>query len=193
MSDSALRSLRSRCLKLGPATASISLCAWMVFSVGTGLALGLTSPAETMGQVSQFAASQLLGGLIAVAYPYCGVSWLAVCALYPGLAQSARFTTEDQDEVRQLGQNSWLFLLLAAVMPLAAIALSIMLDQDAAAREQRIDLIGLTIVGIVGFFLSMISFRTLQHDLQVMLGMCGSRPDSHDSQEDGGRWFDAHL
>jgi hypothetical protein len=193
LSDSALRSLRSRCLQLGPATASLSLCAWMVFSVGTGLALGLTSPAGSVGQVSQFAASQLLGGLIAVAYPYCGVSWLSVCALYPGLAQSARFTTEDQDEIRQLGQNSWLFLLLAAVMPLAAIALSIMLDQDAAAREQRIDLIGLTIVGIVGFFLSMISFRTLQHDLQVMLGMCGSRPDSHDSQEDGGRWFDAHL
>lgn len=180
LSESTLRLLRSRCLKLGAEAATISLCAWMLLSGATGLALWLASPASRVGHVSHFAASILLGGLIAVAYPYCGVAWFSVCALYSGLAQSERFTDADSQEIRRLRQNSWLFLLLAAVMPLAAVALSILMDHDSSQREQRIDLIGLSIAGIVGFFLSMISFRAMQLDLYTFHSMAKLRDDSRD-------------
>jgi serine/threonine protein kinase len=192
LSDSASQALRTRCLRLGPETAAISLGTWMVLSLGTALALRLIVGADTAGQASQFATSALLGGLIAVAYPYCGVSWLAVCGLYPGLIQPERFTAADQREIGQLLHESWLFLLLAAVMPLAAIALTMFLNQDQFALKDQSALIGFTIVGIVGLFLSMMSFRALQHDLQVMLWMSASRPDSHNSLDNVASWFGSH-
>jgi serine/threonine protein kinase len=193
LAPAAAQGLRSRCLRLGPEAATISLSAWMLLSLGCGLAIRLSSGANSAAPVSEFAVSLLLGGLIAVAYPYCGVSWLAVCVLYPGLAPPERFTAEDRRELRQLRQNSWLFLLLAAVMPLAAVALSIMLDRDDASRGQRIDLIGLAIAGIIGLSFSMISFRALQRDLQLILWMLAPRQDSHDSTEDLGSWFAPDL
>jgi hypothetical protein len=122
-----------------------------------------------------------------------GVSSLAVGVLYPGLVQPGRFSVEERRELLQLRQNSWLFLLLAAVMPLAAIALSILRDQNEASRGQRIELIGLALAGIVGLSLSMLSFRTLQHDLQTFLWMSASRHDSHDSLDDAGSWLAPDL
>jgi len=65
-------------------------------------------------------------------------------------------------------------------MPLAAVALSILMDHDSSQREQRIDLIGLSIAGIVGFFLSMISFRAMQLDLYTFHSMAKLRDDSRD-------------
>ncbi len=184
---------RARCLRLGPESATISLGAWMLLSVGCLAVLRLTAGAEGVGPLPDVGASMLLGGLISVAYPYVGVSSLAVGVLYPGLVQPGRFSVEERRELRQLRQNSWLFLLLAAVMPLAAIALSILRDQNEASRGQRIELIGLALAGIVGLSLSMLSFRTLQHDLQTFLWMSASRHDSHDSLDDAGSWLAPDL
>jgi serine/threonine protein kinase len=193
LSAAAAQRLRSRCLRLGSEVATISLGAWMLLSLGCGLALSRAAGTDTAGHVSEFAVSMLLGGLVAVAYPYCGVAWLAVGGLYPALVQHERIPSEDRLELRQLHQNSWLFLLLAAVMPLAAVAFSVMMDRDDPSRAQRIDLIGLAIAGIVGLSFSLLSLRALQHDLQVLLWMSASRQDSHDSTEDLGHWFASEL
>lgn len=157
----------------------------MLLSMGCLLVIRLTAGAAAVGPLPNVAASMFLGGLISVAYPYVGVSWLAVCVLYDRLAPPGPPTPEDRRDLQQLQQNSWLFLLLAAVLPLAAVALSILRD-DNESQGQRIDLIGLALVGIVGLSLSMLLFRTLQHTLQNCLLTWKPR---HDSPDDTGSYF----
>jgi len=83
-----LLAVRRRCLKLGNLAAGVSLLAWLLAGLGYPLSLWLAGTRLPLSADLHFMASLALYGLIASAYPFFAVTFLAVRAFYPALVRS---------------------------------------------------------------------------------------------------------
>lgn len=104
-----------------------------------------------------------LCGLIAAAYPFFGVSCLAVSSFYPALVRIDSLTEADATNLQRLSRSSWLYLLLAATVPMLAVAILVLLGSQA-----RFALGLLAVAGLAGFGLAFTQFRLLQADLLAL-------------------------
>ncbi len=107
-----------------------------------------------------FVASLTLCGLIAAAYPFFGVTCLAVCSFYPALVRIDSMTHDDVEPLVRLGRSTWLYLLMAATLPMLSVAILVVIGSQA-----RFALGLLAVAGLAGFGLAFSLFRMLQSDL----------------------------
>lgn len=146
LSNAEYASLRKRCLRLGPVSVFICLWAWVVAGIIFPVAMHLSVHELPMSVHAHFIASQTLCGLLAVAYPQFGVTFLSLRCLYPTFVRHAALTKDDATMLAALDQSQTSYLLVAACVPMLAVGLL-----TGIASENRLALILICIVSMVGF------------------------------------------
>ena len=146
LSDADLAALRRRTLKLGTASVIVCLSAWVLAGVIFPVAMGLWVAHVPAEFYAHFLASQTLSGLMAVAYPQFGVTFLALRVLYPRFVRDASLTAADAEGLRKIDASQSRYLLVAACVPMLAVGLLAGIN-----AENRIALLILSAIGLVGF------------------------------------------
>lgn len=118
-------------------------------------------PTELYGH---FLASLALCGLIAAAYPFFGVSFVAVRYFYPSLVQWESMTREDVAALQRLSRQTWLYLVLAASVPMVAVMILVV----SGLEDRRFALVALAAGGTIGFGIAVSAFRLVQSDLAIL-------------------------
>ncbi len=156
--------LRGRCLKLGGVASLVGLILWMIAAPAYPILLQFLRGSVPMAIYGHFLASLTLCGLIAAAYPFFGVSLIAVRCLYPRLIQLDALTAADLTSLKRLARTTWLHLFLAAAVPMLAVLILAVADLN-----RPFALMVLAFGGTVGFAVAVCAFRLLQQDLQVLM------------------------
>lgn len=159
---------RRECLRLGERCAMICVSLWTIAGVSYPLAMRLQSLEISRSDAVHWAASLAVSGLIAVAYPFFGVTYFAVRSVYPGFLHHQAPGTADADELARLKNRLGVYLIVAASVPLLAIGGLTMVAADSTAGTGAI--IGfLCLGGIVGLaVVYFVFFRNLQTDLDAL-------------------------
>ncbi|MFN9720181.1 MAG: serine/threonine-protein kinase, partial [Planctomycetota bacterium] len=113
--------LRLRCLQLGNTASIVSTMLWLAAGPVYPVALHLLKGDVPISIYQHFVASLSLCGLIVSAYPFFGVSLIAVRGLYPSLVGTDRLSAEELPVLKRLSGWSWFHLILAALVPMAAV------------------------------------------------------------------------
>lgn len=161
-------SLRRECLRLGERCAMICLVLWTVAGISYPLSMHLQSLPVSGAVAVHWMASLVVSGLIAVAYPFFGVTYFAVRSLYPGFLHHQAPGAVDDDELTRLKNRLGAYLVIAGSVPLLAIGGLTMVA--AGSSEGTAAIIGfLCLGGIVGLaVVYFVFFRNLQTDLDAL-------------------------
>ena len=159
-----LKWLRRRCLCLGHYAAGIGVGLWALAGPVYPVAILLGVGTLSLQVVAFFVVSLVLGGLIAAAYPFFGVTYLWVLVLYPPLVQPASTTLEDVAWLERLGIFTWRYLLLAASLPMLVITLALWVGSP----HQRALLAALCLGSLVGLGVAFWLCRGLQRSLKIL-------------------------
>lgn len=117
---------RQACLRLGARTATVCVACWVVAGLVWPTALhyrAVEPPPHGAGTYVHFLLSLAVCGLIAAAYPYFLVTFLAVRALYPACLGPAGPVGGDGAALARVGRELGHFRMVAAAVPLLAVAL----------------------------------------------------------------------
>ncbi|MBX3439526.1 MAG: serine/threonine protein kinase [Planctomycetaceae bacterium] len=168
-------SLRRECLRLGERCALICVVLWTVAGISYPLFMRLQSLEVSRSDAVHWAASLVVCGLIAVAYPFFGVTYFAVRSLYPAFLHFQAPGAEDADELTRLQNRLGVYLVVAASVPLLAIGGLTMVAAGPAPAPGTAALIGfLCLGGIVGLVVVyFVFFRNLQIDLDALSRVVG--------------------
>ena len=117
--------LRRRCLRLGSVAAGICVGCWLAAGVIWPLALRLVAGPAPGGMQTyvHFLLSLAICGLIAAAYPYFLVSFLAVRVLYPALLDRGLPGAADAPALAGVDRELGRYRAVATAIPLLAVAL----------------------------------------------------------------------
>jgi hypothetical protein len=159
---------RRECLRLGERCAMICVALWTIAGLSYPTMMYLQEHAIGHADAVHWAASLVVSGLIAAAYPFFGVTSFAVRSLYPAFLQHQAPTTADEEALVRLKNRLGVYLVIAGSVPLLAIGGLTMAATDAAGAVAAI--IGsLCVGGILGLAAVYSFFRNLQIDLDALL------------------------
>lgn len=154
---------RRQCLRLGHLAAGLSLGIWLIAGLAYPIALRSQIDSVPLSASLHFIVSLALCGLIAAAYPFFNVTSLAVSSFYPALVRIDSMPDADAATLQKLSRSSWLYLALAATVPMLAVAILVLMGSQA-----RFALGLLAVAGLAGFGLTFTQFRILQADLLAL-------------------------
>jgi serine/threonine protein kinase len=138
--------LRRRTLKLGTISVLVCLWAWVAAGAIFPIVMHLSVHQLPVEVHLHFLASQTLCGLMAVAYPQFGVTFLALRCFYPRLIRNATLTRTDAGELAATERVQTRYLLVAACVPMLAVGLL-----AGIASENRIALFIISVISLIGF------------------------------------------
>jgi hypothetical protein len=175
-----LRRLRRRCLYFGHYAACTGVVLWALAGPIYPLSINVLGGMPRQNYV-YFSVSLFLGGLIAAAYPFFGVTFLYVRVSYPSLVQPGSISLEDRGWLDRVGTFSWQYLLLAGAVPMLTTSLALWirtsdeLSADSSAQSPLLALLG--VGGLAGLGLAFWLCRTVLRDLEVLKNLASrSRP-----------------
>jgi serine/threonine protein kinase len=155
--------VRRKVLRLSRWIAGLTAFGWFPGGFIFPLTIALTTPFLPLELAAHFLVSFLLSGLIALAYSMCGVEFIVLRCLYPGLWRDARnFADTAKEELRPVHKQLNRIELFAVMIPLiAAIVLLMFGDftQEAAQDDQafkafRFIVAALNVLGILGIVIT---------------------------------------
>ena len=155
---------RRRCLNLGNVAAMVGLTLWLIAAPAYPVSLHLMVGFVPLNIYIQFVASLAICGLIAAAYPFFGVAIVSVRAFYPSLIDRESMTPEDRDDLKRLSRQTWVYLVLAASVPMIAVLILAI-----GKSENRPALVVLAAGGAFGYAIAITAFRLLQADLSTLI------------------------
>ena len=121
LSASETASLHRECLRLGERTALVCLTLWTIAGIAYPLILRTMGVTMTARWSAHFVGSLFICGLIAVAYPFFGVTYFAVRSLFPALLHHRASGPADEAELTRLHRRLGKYLVVAGSVPLLAI------------------------------------------------------------------------
>ena len=155
---------RRRCLELGNLAAIVGLTLWLIAAPAYPISLHLMLGDVPTQLYGHFLASLALCGLIAAAYPFFGVSFVAVRCFYPTLVQWESMSRDDVASLQRLSRQTWLYLVLAASVPMVAVMIVVV----CGLHDHRFALVVLAAGGTLGFGIAVTAFRLVQSDLAIL-------------------------
>lgn len=155
--------LRHRCLMLGHWLALLCLVEWLLAGLAYPISIHRAAGPIPLAVYIHFFVSLTLCGLIAVVYPFFGITWLSVRVYYPFLIQPAVTGSEDLSDLTRLTRRTWFYLLLAASVPMLAVTALIW-----AGSQNQFALEVLSGAGLVGFGLVFLLARKIQSDVATL-------------------------
>ena len=160
-----LARLRRRALRLGAITAGTCVACWAVAGVIWPIALRLAAgpPPDGLQAYVHFLVSLVVCGLIAAAYPYFLVTFLAVRVLYPVLLGPAGPTSTDGLALRRVEGELGRYRAAATAVPLLAVAL---LASRGASHPFAVA--ALSVAGLAGVALAFLIESRTRSDLAAL-------------------------
>lgn len=165
LSSQQMQKRRQDCLQLGSLAVKVGLTLWMLAAPAYPILLHLFQGGVPSAIYLQFLASLTLCGLIAAAYPFFGVTLIAVRGFYPSLVQWDSMSKNELPALKKLSRNLWFHLVLAASVPMLSVMILAILNN----HEIRFALVALAAGGTIGFATAVSAFRVVQQDLQVLI------------------------
>ncbi len=163
---------RQRCLELGNLAAIVGLTLWLIAAPAYPISLHLMLGKVPPQIYAHFVVSLALCGLIAAAYPFFGVTFVAIRCFYPRLIRWDSVTSNDVLFLRRLAKQCWLYLGLAASVPMIAVVILVL-----AGLERRFELVALAAGGVLGFGIALTAFRLVQADLETLIRLLSKHQD----------------
>ncbi len=146
--------VRRKILRLPRWIAGLTAFGWFPGGIIFPLTLQLTTPPLEFNMAAHFLASFCLSGLIALAYSLCGIEFIVVRCLYPGMWRDARnFTETAREELRPANKQLHRIEFLAVLIPLMAAIVILMLGGK-ATMPFRMMVAALIVLGILGFHIT---------------------------------------
>jgi eukaryotic-like serine/threonine-protein kinase len=147
-----VQTARRRALKLPRFIAGLTVFGWFPGGIIFPLAIALTTPPLDFIVAGHFLVSFWLSGLIALAYSLCGVEFVVLRGLYPGLWRDAQnFTATARHELAPVHKQLTRIEILAVLIPLLA-AIVFLMFGGAVSITFRLMVGALIILGIFGFY-----------------------------------------
>jgi len=167
LTEGEVKAARRRALRLPRWIAALAALGWFPGGFIFPLALQLTTGIDVAIAV-HFVASFCLSGLIALAYSLCGVEFVVLRGLYPGLWRDVRhFTSVARDELAPVGRQLNRIELLAGSIPLVA-AICMLILGNAANVTFRVLVTALIVLGMLGFY---VTSAITRHLSQVIVAL----------------------
>ncbi|HBL47894.1 MAG TPA: hypothetical protein DDZ90_31385, partial [Planctomycetaceae bacterium] len=155
--------MQKRCLRLGHYAALICTAEWIIAGIAYPISMHYAIGTLPVTAYIHFLGSLLLCGLIAASYPFFGVTYFSLHSIYPRLIQNSDFTQLAPDSYQQLKRLSWVYLIMAFLVPMLSIASLAMINLD-----DKIAIGILTVAGTLGAVSIFRIFQTLQADLDAL-------------------------
>lgn len=152
-----------RCLLMGQVAAGLGLSLWVVASIAYPLSLHVSAGAMPMTNYLHFFGSLIICGLIGIAYPFFGMSFVAVRAIYPRLIDG-QLALIDRYRLKQLLNLVPKFFVLSSLVPMVAILILVLIGSKADFA-----LIVLSSIGVCGILGTHYIARSIQSDIKALL------------------------
>lgn len=152
--------------------AALAALGWLpggiLFPLGLHFLSDLDQPLSVYGH---FLISFTLSGLIALAYSFCGVQYVALRVLYPRLwREMSHFTERARRELQGMPvRHNWIQV-LAGSIPLLAAVLTLTLAGENVGFGYRVMVIGLILLGMLGYEVARAATRRLSQTLVALTG-----------------------
>ena len=152
--DGEVQIARRKVLRLPRWIAALTAFGWFPGGVIFPLTIALTTPPLEFDVAAHFLASFCLSGLIALAYSLCGVEFVVLRGLYPGLWRDTQnFTETARQELAPVNKQLNRIEFLAVLIPLLAAIIILMLG-NAATMTFKVMVGALIVLGILGFHIT---------------------------------------
>jgi hypothetical protein len=161
VADAEVEAARRRALRLPRFIAGLVALGWFPGGVLFPLLIDALAPELGWRAQAHFVVSFWMSGLIALAYSLCGVQFIAVRALYPGLWTDARqFGDTARRELAPVTtQLAWIQVLAGSIPLLAAVLVVLVGDSD--DRTFQLLVVALIVLGMAGSHITNIVTRRL--------------------------------
>jgi serine/threonine protein kinase len=148
LAEGEVKAARGRALRLPRFIAGLTAIGWFPGGFLFPLVMWMTTGLE-FSLACHFVASFVLSGLIALAYSLCGVEFVVLRGLYPGLWRDAEhFTTVARKELTPVSRHlNWIELLAGSIPLLAAVLVVIL---GSAPNLIRVLVGALIVLGLIG-------------------------------------------
>lgn len=160
--------LRRRTLQLGRLAVWVGVTLWAIAGVVYPLTLHFMTTGLSFADMVHFVGSLVVCGLIAAAYPYFGVTLLAVRVFYPALLAITPGDPQDEVQLHQVSQRAGSYLPVAGGVPMLALLLLYWVGGADETSARPIFAV-LAAVGVGGLFMSYALFRMIQADLSALI------------------------
>lgn len=172
LTDGRVSAARQKALRLPRWIAALVTLGWFPGGVLFPLVIyELAGPLEPH-IAGHFVASFWMSGLIALAYSLCGVQWVVLRGLYPGMWHDVRgFSDKTQRELAPLTARLGWIQVLAGSIPLVAAVLIVFLGGDADYTFRAL-VVGLIVLGMIGSHIANAITRGLS---QVVVALTSSK------------------
>jgi serine/threonine protein kinase len=177
-----LRLLRQRCLRMGHFVAGLGIVEWSLAGFAYPVAMHVAVGELPVDIYLHFLASLALCGLIAAAYPFFAITLLSVNAWYPAFVRPSTMDERDQRGLDNLRRLTWIYLLLAASVPMLAVTLLVLIGSG-----NRLALLILGASGLAGFALAFWLVRLIQSDIEA-LAAAARRSDEPEGESFASSW-----
>jgi len=167
LSEADVKAARRRALRLPRFIAALTAYGWFPGGFIFPLAIWMTTGLK-LSLASHFVASFVLSGMIALAYSLCGVEFVVLRGLYPGLWRDARhFSAVAREELTPVtGHLNWIER-LAVSIPLIA-AMLLVIHDSTSDLTFKLLVLALIFLGLIG---ARITGAITRHLLQVVVAL----------------------
>jgi hypothetical protein len=158
---------RRRVLRIPRFIAALTAIGWFPGGVIFPVVMRMTTGLDTL-LAYHFVASFVLSGMIALAYSLCGVEFVVLRGLYPGLWRDVRhFTSVAREELAPVSRHLNWIEVLAVLIPLVAATLVVILGSG-SNMAFRMLVAALIILGGIG---SYVTSAITRHLSQVIVAL----------------------
>jgi len=158
--------IQKRCLRLGHYAALICTTEWILAGIAYPVSMHYAIGSLSLTDYMHFLGSLVLCGLIAASYPFFGVTYISLHAIYPRLLQSNDFSQRAPDTYLQIKRLTWVYLIMAFLVPTLSIAALAMINLD-----DKVAIGILTVAGTLGAVSIFRVSQALQADLDALHGL----------------------
>jgi serine/threonine protein kinase len=163
LSDEECERVRVLATRLGHEAAMIGVVLWILGGILFPVLMHIGLKQGEVPMYIHFVSSLILCGLIAAVYPFYIVTLLSLHRFYPLLVRLGTMHDEDRRALENLRRWSWIYLGLAALVPLIAGAMLAMIQSPsrwAAASS--------AFIGIAGVAAAWFAVRRIQQDIDAL-------------------------
>jgi hypothetical protein len=156
--------MRQKALRLGHWAALIGIVEWMIAGVIYPVAMHALTNEMGFANAGHFVISLALCGLVAAAYPFFGVTYVAVRVFFPALLPKPTVDPLVEAQLRRLSIEARVYYAIACGVPLIGMGLLILLGSDYRTAQ-----VVLTVLIALGVFFASYTMNVIQRDITSLL------------------------
>lgn len=156
--------MRQKALRLGHWAALIGIVEWMIAGVIYPVAMYALTEDMGFANAGHFIISLALCGLVAAAYPFFGVTYVAVRVFFPALLPKPTIDPRVEAQLRRLSVETRVYYAIACGVPLIGMGLLILLGSDYRTAQ-----VVLTVLIALGVFFASYTMNVIQRDITSLL------------------------